>query len=430
MISMAKVQGIIDNETIIIRMEQDEDAESPREWDNIGKMICWHSRYNLGDKHSYSEPRGFLEDLVSEMLDTELAQNILREKADKEFAQYELMQTLSGQFILVSKKIYSEKLTEDVPTLEEANQRVYELKAQLVSDEYADSPRHARYVAEVREGIDVMSEIRAKIEKQYSLTILQTETGFVIYDALKWVSELHGEEFESKEDALDRLEDAKEEWMEDEPETSFTFAELNEIIALEYVLLPLYLYDHSGITMKTSGFSCPWDSGQVGFIYASKDTFKKETGYLESELFSTDKNRTPVVGEGVKVSGYEGKSYDGFASVIAIEGNQVTIDLTANRTPSLRKEEDIITVSLEDITEVRSNRANEMLEGEVEVYDQFLRGDVYGFVVEKVKGCECCGNEETEHIDSCWGFFGDNPFTNGISDHVEKKYHELLKKLA
>ena len=27
--------------------------------------------------------------------------------------------------------------------------------------------------------------------------------------------------------------------------------------------LPLFLYDHSGITMSTSVFSCPWDSVQV-----------------------------------------------------------------------------------------------------------------------------------------------------------------------
>ena len=36
------------------------------------------------------------------------------------------------------------------------------------------------------------------------------------------------------------------------------------------VILPLYLYDHSVITMNTTGFSCRWDSGQVGFIYATK----------------------------------------------------------------------------------------------------------------------------------------------------------------
>jgi len=35
------------------------------------------------------------------------------------------------------------------------------------------------------------------------------------------------------------------------------------------VMLPLYLYDHSGITMATTPFSCPWDSGRVGFIYAT-----------------------------------------------------------------------------------------------------------------------------------------------------------------
>lgn len=37
-------------------------------------------------------------------------------------------------------------------------------------------------------------------------------------------------------------------------------------------ILPLYLYDHSGITMNTTGFSCPWDSGRVGFIFAAQAT--------------------------------------------------------------------------------------------------------------------------------------------------------------
>src|SRR3990167_995153 len=37
-----------------------------------------------------------------------------------------------------------------------------------------------------------------------------------------------------------------------------------------HVILPLYLYDHSGLAINTTGFHCPWDSGQVGFIYVSK----------------------------------------------------------------------------------------------------------------------------------------------------------------
>ena len=45
------------------------------------------------------------------------------------------------------------------------------------------------------------------------------------------------------------------------------------------IYLPLYLYDHSGITMNTSGFSCPWDSGRVGIIYVEKEQVRKEFGW-------------------------------------------------------------------------------------------------------------------------------------------------------
>jgi hypothetical protein len=64
------------------------------------------------------------------------------------------------------------------------------------------------------------------------------------------------------------------------------------------VCLPLYLYDHSGITMRTGPFGCPWDSGQVGWIYIDADKIRKEysvkriskkllarvASYLESEV--------------------------------------------------------------------------------------------------------------------------------------------------
>lgn len=46
-------------------------------------------------------------------------------------------------------------------------------------------------------------------------------------------------------------------------------AQLKEEALSNYILIPLYLYDHSGITMRTSSFSCGWDSGQVGWIYVT-----------------------------------------------------------------------------------------------------------------------------------------------------------------
>lgn len=72
------------------------------------------------------------------------------------------------------------------------------------------------------------------------------------------------------------------------------------------IILSLYLYDHSGITMRTSPFSDPWDSGQVGILVCSRQKAVKEWGkkrftsavkkkalaYLESEVKTYDKYLT------------------------------------------------------------------------------------------------------------------------------------------
>ena len=41
---------------------------------------------------------------------------------------------------------------------------------------------------------------------------------------------------------------------------------------------PLYMYDHSGITISTEPFSCPWDSGQIGWCIVTKDAIKEAWG--------------------------------------------------------------------------------------------------------------------------------------------------------
>ena len=56
---------------------------------------------------------------------------------------------------------------------------------------------------------------------------------------------------------------------------------INDLVARAVkraVILPLYLYDHSGITMNTTGFHSPWDSGQVGYIYVTFEDIRKEYG--------------------------------------------------------------------------------------------------------------------------------------------------------
>lgn len=188
-------QAQIDNEVMTIHIELD--PESPREWDNLGKMVCWHKRYQLGDKHNYKN-----------------------------------------------------------------------------TQEFQDS-------------IDVQ----------------------------------------------------------------------------KIVVLPLYLYDHSGITMRTYPFENHWDSGQVGYIYATHEDIRKE--------FNTKR-----------------------------------------------------------ITEKAIEKTKKILRGEVEIYDLYLTGQVFGYIVEKLIKCETCGHIAREHIDSCWGFYGRDFQANGLLDHVDKKWKNAEWKEA
>jgi len=68
------------------------------------------------------------------------------------------------------------------------------------------------------------------------------------------------------------------------------------------VILPLYIYDHSGIVMNTMGFNCPWDSSQVGFIYVSKSKIEDEYGQDTRE--NRDIAQSVLEGEVVEYSKY------------------------------------------------------------------------------------------------------------------------------
>lgn len=136
---------------------------------------------------------------------------------------------------------------------------------------------------------------------------------------------------------------------------SHSIEDLQEIVKSgDYFTLPVYMYDHSGITISTGRFSCPWDSGQLGHIIVSKDKAREEFPNLEgAEL--------------------EEKVYN-------------------------------------------------LLQGEVETYDHYLTGSVYGFVVKDMTG---------EEVESCWGFLGDSDYcvqeAKSIVDYLVKKNQEDLE---
>lgn len=47
------------------------------------------------------------------------------------------------------------------------------------------------------------------------------------------------------------------------------------------VVLPLYMYDHGGVSISTEPFGCDWDSRMVGYIYATEETIKAEFGMYD-----------------------------------------------------------------------------------------------------------------------------------------------------
>lgn len=123
-------------------------------------------------------------------------------------------------------------------------------------------------------------------------------------------------------------------------ESGNTFGDIARYMEKEYnaaIVLPVYLYDHSGLRISTSAFSCPWDSGMVGIIWVSRADVLKE---------------------------YGGKI----------------------------------------ITKKRRQVAISRLVGEVETYDQYLSGEVYGYIIDRFDAED--EDAEPEELDSCWGFYG------------------------
>ena len=155
-----------------------------------------------------------------------------------------------------------------------------------------------------------------------------------------------------------------------------------KIIEADSVLIvPLNLYDHSGISISTSNsypYNDSWDAGCVGFIYVTKEKALEEWGGIPEK----DEN-----GDFIRISH---------------EHPDGSVSYSTKYTP---------------ITEDNWKEVAEYnMDDEVKTYDQYLTNDVYGYTLSKkvIKQDKCphCFEvireyEDEEYVDSCWGFFGD-----------------------
>lgn len=58
-------------------------------------------------------------------------------------------------------------------------------------------------------------------------------------------------------------------------------------------------------------------------------------------------------------------------------------------------------------------KAEEFIRDEVDVYAQYLAGDVHGYTLYDLED-----PNDPQEVDSCWGFFGTDILTNGIADNI------------
>ena len=75
------------------------------------------------------------------------------------------------------------------------------------------------------------------------------------------------------------------------------------------------------------------------------------------------------------------------------------------------------------------DQARTAAEGEIEQYEQWMNGNVYGFVIER---CDVCslGHAHWSHVDSCWGFYTLELDTNGMLECIPAELHAAARKAA
>ncbi|WBU62331.1 hypothetical protein [Paracoccus albus] len=127
-----------------------------------------------------------------------------------------------------------------------------------------------------------------------------------------WLGDSH--EFDSPEAFLRDLAGVSD-------QSDLSMDQLRDRAERKSVLLPVFLYDHSGLAMNTIGFHCPWDSGQVGYVYVPLEAVRKEFGVKRVTKALREKAKDILRAEIVSYDAYLGGRVYGY--VIERDGDEV-----------------------------------------------------------------------------------------------------------
>lgn len=207
----------------------------------------------------------------------------------------------------------------------------------IVRDEDAESPRTNR---NSNQGIMVyydkkyiLGDIPTDDLRNYKLDLIEKEVGTLN----TWIEKLPPINYDNREAYIDRQIEIE--------------SKVDEYFDRYFISKPLYLMDHSSLTIRTSPFGDRFDSGLVGFIYANKECIKQDMGWKR-------------------------------------------------------------------LTQDRQEFIESILADEVDTYNNYINGFVYGFEVI---------DESNEIIDSVYGFYGNDHKTSGMLYYFPANWYDPLK---
>lgn len=157
--------------------------------------------------------------------------------------------------------------------------------------------------------------------------------------------------------------------------------QLFDVLNKHCVILPVYGYEHGGLSIRTRPFSCNWDSGQLGYIYTTLQDIRKWRGI---------KRITKSVREDeLKIMESMIQTYDTY-----LQGNVFGYTLYTIDRYSL---------------------------------DQYLKDT--GLSIESIHW-STLEREYLTEVDGCWRFYGDDHKNNGMSEHLPEDAKNLLNNLT
>lgn len=160
----------------------------------------------------------------------------------------------------------------------------------------------------------------------------------------------------------------------------------------KYYIFNVYAYIHSGINLSLNNNSYPFndkfDVSTTGYVLVHKESF-------------ADKEKQTIIDE---------KTARKYAEDLIETWNQyLSGDVWGFKVLKLIDEYTISKLTLE------------------KVFNTFNAGELVNIkTIKSLIEKECSLNTEHEELDSCWGFYGSDPKTNGMLDHIND---EIIEKI-